>query len=79
MIIHVVTPYVNLPDPGTGVVLWPIRLDLMPFFTALEGTMAYRKLVPWRSMALAPRQYVFGAVKSDVCTFSAEDGKLRWI
>ena len=28
----------------TGVVLWPIRFNLMPFFEALEGQMAYRRL-----------------------------------
>ncbi|CAE7159318.1 ANKK1 [Symbiodinium necroappetens] len=29
----------------TGVVLWPVRFNLLPFFEALEGQMAYRRLV----------------------------------
>eukprot|EP00913_Durusdinium_trenchii_P000509 g465.t1 len=34
-----------LQHQGTGVILWPIRLDLMPFFTLLEGTLPDRPLV----------------------------------
>ena len=55
----------------TGVVLWPIRFNLLPFFEALEGQMAYRRLVaalsclpgPWPTLSARP---------SEVCRASLE-------